>query len=60
MKTSACPKCGSKDIHQRNLRDGILTGYAVKCACKDGDYPGMPFIFNSEKEYNVFLKGVKK
>lgn len=60
MKTSACPKCGGKDIHQGNLRDGILTGYTVKYACKDCDYPGMPFIFDSEKEYNAFLKGVKK
>jgi len=50
MKISACPKCGGKDIHQGNLRDGILTGYTVKYACKDCGYPGMPFIFDSEKE----------
>ena len=59
MKISACPKCGSRDIHQGNLRDGILTGYTVKYVCKDCDYQGMPFIFDSEKEYNAFLKGVK-
>ncbi len=60
MKISACPKCGGKDIPQGNLRDGILTGYTVKYVCKDCDYQGIPIIFGSEKEYNIFLKCIKK
>jgi len=60
MKIHACPKCGSTDIHQGNLQDGVLTGYTVKYVCKKCDYQGMPFIFDSEKEYKSFLKSLKK
>ena len=34
MEISACPKCDSKDIHQRNLRDGTLTGCTVNMSAK--------------------------
>ena len=60
MKTSTCPRCGSKEIGPNNLKTGLMIGFRVKYVCKDCDYQGMPFIFGSEKEYNAFLKGIKK
>ena len=60
MKTSTCPKCGSKEIGPNNLKTGLMTGFTVKYVCKDCGYQGMPFIFDSEKEYNAFLKGIQK
>ena len=60
MKINACPKCGSRNISQGTLGEGVLTGYVTKDVCKDCGYQGMPLIFNSEKEYKKFLEGLSK
>lgn len=60
MKINACPKCGSRNISQGTLGEGVLTGYITKDVCKDCGYQGMPLIFNSEKEYKKFLEGLSK
>jgi hypothetical protein len=59
MNINACPKCGSNDINQGNLKDGVLTGYTVKYVCKKCGYQGMPIIFDSEKEYKCFVQSIK-
>jgi len=60
MKITACPKCGSRNIFQGRLKDGVLTGYTSREVCRDCGYTGSPIIFDSEKEYNKFLEGLKK
>jgi len=59
MKITACPKCGSRNIFQGTMGDGVLTGYTTKDVCRDCDYRGQPIIFDSEKEYKLFLKGLE-
>jgi len=56
MEIKACPKCGSRNIFQGRLGEGVLTGYTSKDVCRDCGYQGMPIIFDSENEYNNFLK----
>lgn len=60
MKINACPKCGSRNIFQGTLGEGVLTGYVNKDVCKDCGYQGMPIIFDSEEEYKKFLEGLSK
>ena len=60
MKIYACPKCGSTNISQGTLGEGVLTGYVNKDVCKKCGYHGMPFIFDSENEYKKFLEGLAK
>jgi len=60
MTITACPKCGSRKIFQGRLNEGVLTGYTSKEVCRDCGYRGSPFIFDSIKEYNNFLKQLKK
>ncbi len=59
MKITACPKCGSQNIFQGTMGDGVLTGYTSTDVCKDCGYKGQPIIFDSEKEYKRFLGAVK-
>ena len=56
MEIYACPNCGSRQIYQGTLGDGVLTGYTTKDVCRNCGYQGMPIIFDSEKEYDKFLK----
>jgi hypothetical protein len=60
MEITACPKCGSRNIFQGRLKDGVLTGYTSREVCRDCGYTGSPIIFDSEKEYNKFLEGLEK
>ena len=60
MQIIACPKCGSRKIFQGTIGDGVLTGYTSREVCKDCGYQGMPFIFDTEKDYLEFLKDLKK
>jgi len=60
MKINACPKCGSRNISQGALGEGILTGYVNRDVCKDCGYQGMPIVFDSEEEYKKFLEGLSK
>ncbi len=60
MRISACPRCGSRNIFQGTMGDGVLTGYADRDVCKDCGYQGMPIIFDSENEYKNFLDELSK
>ena len=56
MEIIACPNCGSRKIYQGTMGDGVLTGYTFREVCRNCGYQGMPIIFDSEKEYKIFLK----
>ena len=60
MKITACPKCGSRNIFQGRLKDGVLTGYTSRDVCRDCGYRGSPIIFDSENEYKKFINELKK
>ena len=60
MNTKVCPKCGSKQIFQGTIRDGVLTGYTTRDVCRDCEYQGNPIIFTSEKDYKKFLINLSK
>jgi len=60
MRIYACPKCGSTNISQGTLGEGVLTGYVNRDVCKDCGYQGMPIIFDSQVEYKKFLEGLSK
>jgi len=60
MKITACPKCGSRNIFQGRLKDGVLTGFTSREVCRDCGYRGSPIIFDSEKEYQKFFEQLKK
>ena len=60
MKITACPKCGSRNIFQGRLKDGVLTGYTSRDVCRDCGYRGSPIIFDSENEYIKFVKELRK
>ena len=60
MNIKACPKCGSRDICMAGIRDGIIFGLtSYDLVCKKCNYKGMPIIFDSEKDYELFLKELK-
>jgi hypothetical protein len=59
MEIIACPNCGSRKIYQGTMGDGVLTGYTFREVCRNCGYQGMPIIFDSEKEYKIFLKEKK-
>ena len=59
MEILSCPNCGSKNIFQGTLRNGVLTGYTTRYVCRNCGYQGMPIIFNSENEYEKFLNEKK-
>ena len=56
MEIIACPNCGSRRIYQGTMGDGVLTGYTSRNVCRNCGYQGMPIIFNSETDYERFLK----
>ena len=60
MKINACLKCGSRNISQGKLGEGVLKGYINKDVCKDCWYQGISLIFNSEEEYKKFLEDLSK
>jgi hypothetical protein len=60
MKITACPKCGSRNIFQGRLKEGVLTGYTSREVCRDCGYRGSPIIFDSEKDYKIFFEQLKK
>ena len=60
MEIIACPRCGSRQIYQGNISDGVLTGYTTRFVCKRCHYQGMPLMFSNEKDYNLFLKDHRK
>jgi len=59
MKIAACSQCGSTNLRQGSIRDGLLSGLTSKYVCRDCNFQGMPFIFDSEEDYINFVKCVK-
>jgi|GEM_PF-822704 len=59
MEIKACPRCGSTEIYQGTMGDGVLTGYTSRQVCRNCGFQGMPLIFNSEEDYKKFLSGLK-
>jgi hypothetical protein len=55
-----CPRCGSKNIRQGTIGNGVLTGYTSLDVCKDCGYRGIPIVFDSENEYKKFLREIPK
>lgn len=56
MEIKACPNCGSTQIYQGRMGEGVLTGYTSRNVCRNCGYQGMPIIFDTEKEYKKFLE----
>ena len=60
MNIKACPKCGSRDIRMAGIRDGTIFGLtSYDMICEKCNYKGMPIIFDSKKDYEMFLKELK-
>jgi hypothetical protein len=60
MEIKACPRCGSTNIYQGTMGDGVLTGYTSREVCKNCGFQGMPVIFNSQEDYKKFVNELKK
>jgi hypothetical protein len=59
MSITACINCGSQDIRSGTISDGVLPGYTdglVTYVCNNCNHRGLPIIFDSEEEYEAFLK----
>jgi hypothetical protein len=59
MKIMACSQCGSTNLRQGSLKDGLLLGLTSKYVCRDCKFQGIPFIFDTKENYINFVKGVK-
>jgi hypothetical protein len=61
MKITACPRCGSKNLDIADMRDGITPGIDWSTmVCRDCDWQGIPLEFETENNYQNFLKGLEK
>jgi transposase-like protein len=60
MKITACSRCGSTNLRQGSLRDGLLSGLSAQYVCRDCKFQAVPFIFDSEEDYLAFLKRIKE
>lgn len=63
MKIEACISCGSKNIRSGTISDGVLPGYTdglMTYVCDDCNHRGLPIIFDTEEEYNNFLKALRE
>jgi DNA-directed RNA polymerase subunit RPC12/RpoP len=58
-KIIACPHCGSKRIHKVTLQEPVFVNLDVPFHCEDCGYQGKPREFDSEKEYELFVKKLK-
>ncbi|MEE9151760.1 MAG: hypothetical protein V3U20_08025 [Thermoplasmata archaeon] len=59
MKIEACIFCGSRNIRSGTISDGVLPGYTDGLntyVCDDCNHQGLPIIFDSEQEYDNFVK----
>jgi len=61
IEITACPNCGSKNIGIGTLGDGLSVGISAwKEVCRDCGYQGRSLLFESEEDYNKFLKAMKE
>ena len=56
MVITACPVCGSKRVVSAGIRDGINPQEFLKQACKNCGWTGTPLEFDSEDDYQAFIK----
>jgi len=52
----ACPRCGSKRIHKVTLQEPVFVNLDVPYKCEQCGYQGKPREFDSEQEYERFMK----
>ncbi|OGS40382.1 MAG: hypothetical protein A3K77_02025 [Euryarchaeota archaeon RBG_13_31_8] len=55
----ACPQCGSKRIHKVTAQEPVFVNLDVPFKCEDCGLQGKPREFDSEKEYEKFIKKLK-
>jgi transcription elongation factor Elf1 len=61
MQITACPICGSKNISIGTLGDGIIAGLSSwKEVCRNCGYQGASLLFETEEDYNKYLKALKE
>ncbi len=63
MKIKACIMCASRNIRSGTISDGVLPGYTdglVTYVCDDCNHRGIPIVFDSEEEYEKFLKAKRE
>ena len=60
MGIVACSQCGSKNIRQGTIQNGVLTGYTSRDVCRDCGSHALPIIFDTEQAYRKFLDEIKK
>jgi len=61
MKIRACAKCNSKNIRMAGLGEGTIFGLTSwDMVCEDCGYKGMPIVFDSQEDYEAFLKELKE
>jgi len=61
VKITACPRCGSKNLDIADMRDGITPGIDWSTnVCRNCDWQGIPLEFETENNYQKFLKGLEK
>ena len=58
-KVIACSQCGSKRIHNVTLQEPVFVEIDIPFKCEDCGYQGKPKEFDSEKEYEKFIKKSK-
>jgi len=57
MNIKACPKCGSRDVRMAGIGEGTIFGLTSwDMVCEKCNYKGMPILFDSENDYEAFLK----
>jgi C4-type Zn-finger protein len=57
MNIKACPKCGSRDIRMAGIGEGTIFGLTSwDMVCEKCNYKGMSILFDSENDYEAFLK----
>lgn len=61
MKITACLRCGSRNLDIAKMRDGISPGIDWSTmVCRDCDWQGIPLEFETENDYQKFLKSFEK
>ena len=61
MKITACLRCGSKNLDIADMSDGITPGIDWSTnVCRDCQWQGIPLEFETENDYQKFLKGLEK
>ena len=61
MNIKACQKCGSRDVRMAGIGEGTIFGLTSwNMVCEKCNYIGTPILFDSEGDYEAFLKELEK